>query len=404
MVIKSILVLCLQLVVYSGLCAQQFEKLEKFLEKRPLKEVEQQAFAQKGLTARKIREAEKVLYEAWKKEIKNKYHTAWETKCFTLKNLRMQFAYGVFGECPEEGRSLYISMHGGGNAPETLNTQQWRNQLYLYQPAEGVYLAPRAPWDDWNMWFKSGLDEFFEMLIQAAVVEMGVNPNKVYLLGYSAGGDGVWRMAPRMADRWAAASMMAGHPGEASQVNLRNVPFMIWMGEQDGAYDRNRLAAEKGKGLDALRREDPKGYVHETHIIPGKGHWMDRADTAAIGWMAQYTRNPLPAKVVWRQENVVRPSLYWLETDPETAREGMMVRAEIRGNEVAVLTCDYPKLRIYLNDDLVDLDKPVKVTYQGRVLFDQKVKRTLGTLAATLASRGDKELVFSGYMDVEINK
>lgn len=33
------------------------------------------------------------------------------------------------------------------------------------------------------------------------------------------------------------ASMMAGHPGEASQVNLRHVPFMIWMGENDGAYD-----------------------------------------------------------------------------------------------------------------------------------------------------------------------
>ena len=30
----------------------------------------------------------------------------------------------------------------------------------------------RAPWDDWNMWFKPGLDEFFEALIQTAVVEM----------------------------------------------------------------------------------------------------------------------------------------------------------------------------------------------------------------------------------------
>jgi poly(3-hydroxybutyrate) depolymerase len=44
----------------------------------------------------------------------------------------------------------------------------------------------------------------------------GVNPDKVYLLGYPAGGDGVWQLAPRMADRFAAAAMMAGHPNGAS--------------------------------------------------------------------------------------------------------------------------------------------------------------------------------------------
>lgn len=102
-------------------------------------------------------------------------------------------------------------------------------------------------------------------MIQTAVVEMEVNPDKVYLLGYSAGGDGVWRMAPRMADRWAAASMMAGHPGEVSQVNLRNVPFMIWMGEYDGAYDRNKLAVEKGRVMDSLQQAERRG-IYMKHI------------------------------------------------------------------------------------------------------------------------------------------
>lgn len=53
----------------------------------------------------------------------------------------MKFDYRVFGEKPADGRSLYISMHGGGNAPEALNTQQWQNQIRLYEPAEGVYVA-----------------------------------------------------------------------------------------------------------------------------------------------------------------------------------------------------------------------------------------------------------------------
>lgn len=78
-----------------------------------------------------------------------------------------------------DGRSLYISMHGG-NAPEALNTQQWQNQIRLYEPAEGVYVAPRRL-GMIGIWFKPGLDEFFEALIQTAIVEMGVNPDKVYI-------------------------------------------------------------------------------------------------------------------------------------------------------------------------------------------------------------------------------
>lgn len=395
-----LLVLCV--LVSTGVFAQNVGKLKNYLKENVLGNVADQGFADKKLTEKGAIEAEQVLLEAWKKEVKRKYHRFWVLKNFSRDGLQMKFDYRVFGELPEDGRSLFISMHGGGNAPEALNTQQWKNQIRLYEPREGVYVAPRAPWDDWNMWFKPGLDEFFDALIQTAVVEMEVNPDKVYLLGYSAGGDGVWRMAPRMADRWAAASMMAGHPGEVSQVNLRNVPFMIWMGEYDGAYDRNKLAVEKGRVMDSLQQAEPEGYIHETHIVKGKGHWMDRADTAAIAWMTKYKRNALPKKIVWRQEEVMRPFMYWLGVDLETARPGMAVVAELSGNEIKIEACDYPKLRIYLNDRMVDMDKPVKVTYKGKVLFEKKLARMAKCMARTLCERGDSELVFSGYVEVEI--
>lgn len=312
----------------------------------------------------------------------------------------MPILYRTFGESPAEGRSLYISMHGGGNAPKALNDQQWKNQIYLYTPEEGVYIAPRAPFDDWNMWFRPQMDQFFEMLILAAVAEFNVNPDKVYLLGYSAGGDGVWRMAPRMADRWAAASMMAGHPGEASQLNLRNLPFMIWMGELDGAYNRNTLAVQKGKVLDSLQLADKDGYVHETHIIQGSGHWMNRVDTAAIAWMAQYRRNPYPERVVWRQEETVRGSMYWLAVDKAEARPGMELIASKEGNVITVERSDYPEFVICLNDDMMDLDKPVTVKYKGKVLFRGKVKRDASVISRTLQERGDPRLVFSAEVKI----
>ncbi len=367
-----------------------------------LSALSQSVSAQKRLSAAEARQEERVQVDKWMGEVRNGYGAMWRAGVFTLDSLRMPFMYKVFGDKPADGRSLYISMHGGGSAPTEVNDQQWRNQIVLYAPKEGVYVAPRAPFDDWNMWFRPQMDAFFQQLIAAAVAEMGVSPDKVYLLGYSAGGDGVWRMAPRMADRWAAASMMAGHPGEASQLNLRNVPYMIWMGENDGAYNRNRLAVEKGAVMDSLQAADPEGYVHETHIISGKGHWMERVDTAAIAWMAKYRRNAVPERVVWRQEETVRPSMYWLKVDASEACPGMQIVASRKGNRIIVERCDYPSFTLCLNDDVADLDKPVIVEYNGRRLLKKRVRRSADIIARSLRERQDPRLVFSAELEVRM--
>ena len=97
-------------------------------------------------------------------------------------------------------------MESGGGAPPALNDQQWSYQVNLYELPEGICVAPRAPTDTWNLWHEGHIDPIFQRLIESYVACRGVNPDKVYLMGYSAGGDGVWQLAPRMADRFAAAA------------------------------------------------------------------------------------------------------------------------------------------------------------------------------------------------------
>ena len=354
----------------------------------------EQKYGKKALTKETVKEAADEVKAQWMEEMREKYAVAWKKLNFKKDTFNLFCAARNFGTIPADGRSLFISMHGGGRVPKEVNNQQWMNQIYLYEPAEGVYVAPRAPWDDSDMWHKKGLDELFEDLIRACVVFEQVNPDKVYLLGYSAGGDGVWRMAPRMADRWAAASMMAGHPGNASQVNLRNLPYMIWMGEHDSAYDRNRLAVEKGAVMDSLQRADPRGYIHETHIMKGMGHWMEQADTAAVSWMTRYRRNPYPERIVWRQEEVVRPHFYWVSVPREELAHGKTLVVERRKNEIHIEACDYSGCTICLNDEMVDLDRPVTVYYKGKKVFKKKLKRTLATLQSTIRERGDYRYMF----------
>lgn len=378
----------------------QINEFEKWI-KNPTASIENEAFANKKLTKEQCSRATILVDSIWVENTARRLQNEWQKLTLVHDTLRLACACRDFGQMPADGRSMYISLHGGGGAPKEVNDQQWGNQIYLYSLSEGLYVAPRAPWNTWDLWHRQGLDELFEKLIQSAVVFEGVNPNKVYLLGYSAGGDGVWRMAPRMADKWAAASMMAGHPGNTSQVNLRNVPFMIWMGEHDSAYNRNTLAKEKGEVMDSLQNADPEGYIHSTNIVEGKGHWMELADSEAIGWMAQYKRNPYPEKIVWRQEEVVREHFYWLSAPTDELKHGKTVIAHIEGNTIIIDKCDYSRITIHLNDKMLNLDKKIKIIYNGKKIFNKKVKRTIANLHRTINTRNDFSYAFPTSIEIK---
>ena len=98
--------------------------------------------------------AKAALDNAWKEraaELKAGRGAEMEKKSITMENKTMRWEERVFGNAPAGGRSLWISMHGGGGGPAAMNDSQWKNQIGLYKPEEGIYVAPRAPTDTWNL-------------------------------------------------------------------------------------------------------------------------------------------------------------------------------------------------------------------------------------------------------------
>lgn len=342
------------------------------------------------------------ILQQWKDSVRQATASIIQKKIIRQDQDSMPLFWTVYGDEPADERSLWISLHGGGGTPHEVNDQQWRNQMYLYQPAEGVYVAPRAPWNAWDMWCQTPIDSMYRTLIRTMVAHYNVHPDKVYLLGYSAGGDGVWRMAPRMADHWAAASMMAGHPGDVRLENLLNTPFMIWMGAQDGAYERNRLAVVRAAQMDSLQQVAPDGYIHESHIIEGKGHWMDRLDAAALPWMSQYRRNAWPRHIVWQQETVLKPYFYWIGVPPEEMKRGKRIDVMVKGNTIDVTRCDYSRITLYLSESLVDLNKSVTVRIHGKKVYARKVSPSASTYQKTLHLRQDPALACPVEMEFSV--
>lgn len=301
----------------------------------------------------------------------------------------------LYGDARKGERALYISMHGGGGAPAKVNDQQWNNQVQLYVPKEGWYVAPRAPTDTWNLWHEGHIDELFGTMIEDMVAKYGVDPNRVYLMGYSAGGDGVYQLAPRMADRFGAATMMAGHPNDASADGLYALPFRIYMGGKDAAYKRNEVAAQWGEKLAALQKERG-GYEHKVTIYPEMGHWMNKKDAEAVPWMATKTREPWPKKLVWGKSGKRSERFYWLGGKPKG-----VIFASVDGQKITIKGAGQDALKIYLSDELVNLDEPLTVIVDGKEVHSGKVLRSQEAIQSSLKQRLDPKMVATAVIEVK---
>ncbi|GIQ98877.1 hypothetical protein CM15mP5_3120 [bacterium] len=357
--------------------------------------------SQNFLSLSEAEKIEKNIYNDFKKEIIVTRSGEMEDRVIELKDKKIKFDIKHFGEQGEDGWSLFISLHGGGGTTESENNRLWNRHKTLYELEDGILFTPRSPSNTWNMWFQSHVDTFFNRIIQNMIAFHNVDPNKIYIMGRSAGGDGIYQVAPRMADRFAAAAMSAGHPNDSSPLGLRNTAFTIHMGENDSLYNRNDMAVKWGNDLRKLNEEDPEGYRYYIKIYKNKGHWMDNLEASALDWMSDFIRNPYPSKVVWKQGNVLHKRFYWLRNEDPSF--GDLIECNIDDQIITVLSSSSSKITIQLNDDLVDMDREITVNYLGRQLFKGFVYRDIDIIERSIREYGDPKSVYYGEIRLTLD-
>ena len=95
---------------------------------------------------------------------------------------------------------------------------------------------------------------------------------------------------------------------------------------------------------------------------------MKLRDAEAIPWMSEFTRNPIPERIVWKQSKVTHSLL--LVGPTEGSSKGSKIVAEIEGQVVRVLEAEgVSRLNILLNDQMLNLDQPVTILYLENKLF-----------------------------------
>lgn len=361
-------------------------------------------YGQANMSDLSFDQADNIAGEYYRKAINgyaDQLEGSWQAGLLKSGAYQMPFEYYINGDCPADGYPLYVSMHGGGGATAEENDQQWENQKTLYGVVNGVYFVPRAPTDTWNMWHQEYMDDFLKQVVAYSIARLNVDPSRVYILGYSAGGDGVFNLAPRLSDRFAAAAMMAGHPGDAQIENLRNLPFAIYMGVDDTAYNRSGLAFDWLKSYQKLNGEDPGGFEYNINIYGETGHWMNGLDREAIGWLAEHRRITNPGRIIWIQDDVLHTRKHNLEVSNPQQGFRLEQLVDYENNTIYLYSDHYKEVTVWLDDFILDLNKPVIIMFNDSKAFEGIVARKQSNIIESIEGRFDPEFVFWSKVTVK---
>lgn len=301
------------------------------------------------------------------------------------------------GTRPEGGWPLFIAMHGGGGVAQEVNDRQWQHMQIYYRdhPQLGgyQYLALRAPNNEWNGFYTGYVYPLIENLIRQSLLFGDVNPNKVFLMGYSHGGYGAYAIGPKMPDRFAAIHSSAAAPADGAEPDtLRNVFFTVMLGERDTAYQRQDLNREFANAVARLRGERTDIYPFTFTLIANHPH-SGLPDRDKIPEMYPAVRNPVPRELSWRQTDDVIRGHYWLVT--EEPGRGRTLRATRQNNRIQVTTeGQVGRSRLLLDSRLVTFAEPITVELNGESRTE-RLRPSLRILAESLMLRGDPELAFT---------
>jgi len=307
------------------------------------------------------------------------------------------------GERPANGWPLFIALHGGGGAPKQVNDSQWREMQRYYKGHPEVggywYVALRAPNDTWNGFYDDYVYPLVDNLLLQFRLFGDIDPNKIFLMGYSHGGYGAYAIGPKMPDRFAEihASAAAGTDGETTAKTLRTTRFTAMVGELDTAYDRYARNLRFQKEVETLRGDRKDIYPVTVTVVKGNGH-TGLPDRDLIPEIYPAVRNPVPREIDWLQTDSVVRDFFWLHV-PKPGK-GQEILASCHDNRFVVTANErVAELQVLMDARLVDFSKPVSVELNGSTVT-RRLEPALKTFCETLARRGDPAYAFSAAFDI----
>ena len=290
----------------------------------------------------------------------------------------------------------------------------------LEHHGDAIVLMPLLNLDELYGPSYAGMNSVIQPLLDAPA-HVNVDPARVYMLGHSMAAHGVWNLALHYPTYFAAVAPLAGSASSDWQrlrlMNLRNVLPVVWHDDSD-----NVIKVGFSKSLVQVLRnlKIPVDFTETSNI----GHApTEQIVEEEYHKMRGRVRDLYPPQV-WLASN--RPDIVFNRSDwvqvyqqMQTGKErrllfrhgtghmtvypdGYTLRASLKDNRIDVNTDNVAVMRFYVNDQMVDLSKPLTVAVNRKVRFHGMVKPDIGQMLKDQIFLGRGWRYYTAVIDIDL--
>jgi poly(3-hydroxybutyrate) depolymerase len=236
-------------------------------------------------------------------------------------------------------------------------------------------------------------------LVDAVRARYAIDPDRIVSTGISLGSNFSIAYGAARPD-WLSAIVPVSTEGDSREALLRNlatVPTYVLEGSQDqnirgvgGPRMLSRILTDLG--YDIVYREF-SDRAHEGFME----HYPD-----VLRWLDSRPRRTAPRDLLRVPHSAIVPvarRIHWVEADTRQA----LVRARVLNSVEIDITARWAgAVTLYLNDHLVDLDRPITVRVNGAVVHEGILERSAALALAEARRLGDERRVYSVRLTVEV--
>lgn len=330
----------------------------------------------------------RLVAEARLKETLKKKGEVTPTKAKSDIGIDLSFAYCTPKKPAKGALPLILIACDSGEAPADHLNKLWADPA-LREAAYLVALDMGTNTESWGL-FGTKEDPGGPFTVMAAVGKMlkefPVDANRIFLIGSGKGFAAAEATAASFPQTFAGLIGLGDVAATdlANYENYRNLPTLF-------TKDCEGTKAIKGK-LDEL------GYGNCTISAAGaEGEAKTEGSPAATWeWIGKNTRGAYPKHLTFAPKSDFARAAHWISLSGMQASESPRVeaKADRAENTVTIDADKITNLVVYLNDELVDLSKPVRFVVNGKS-FERTVERSAPEMIKNQYNVGDWGRVFT---------
>jgi hypothetical protein len=231
---------------------------------------------------------------------------------------------------------------------------------------------------------------------------LNIDPAQVYMVGYSMSSEAAWNLAMHYPTYFSAIMPLAGVANipfvKIRRPNLRNIASFVW-------HDADDKVANVQTSRDMVRFLRDNKFAVEYKETTKQGHIPPTDVILDLYKKMRAVKRDLYPKEVQLSSN--RPDTQFNRSDwiqvyqilnpgrDETFAAGIQgivplvqnnyslsAKNDPARNRIDVTAKNAQCIRFYLNDQMLDLSKPITITYNGATRFDGKVQPSTETMLA----------------------